>query len=213
MIQHLIWDAGGTLFDTYPAVVEAAQQTLATFGQDARADWLMRLFRTTTDQALHTLSATFELLEPELRRRFGQHYDAMGPELQPPFPHVREVCEFVCEHGGRNFIVTHRAWSSLEGLLAAHRMGHYFDDFITGDDPYPRKPDPTSLSVLLARHSLAPGRCMLVGDRALDLEAGRSAGVSTCYFGAETLDASVDLAISDYSALLHWLTQQYRVGD
>jgi phosphoglycolate phosphatase-like HAD superfamily hydrolase len=76
---------------------------------------------------------------------------------------------------------------------------------ITGDDAYPRKPDPTSVLALLARHRLAPGQCMLIGDRALDLTAGARAGVRTCYFGETPAGVEADLVIHDYGVLLRWL--------
>jgi HAD superfamily hydrolase (TIGR01549 family) len=210
----MIWDAGGTLFDTYPAVVQAAQAALKDFGETASSDWLMALFRTSTDEALAALAEAFEIRLKDLSSRFSAAYDAMRPELQPPFAHAREICETVCQHGGRNFIVTHRGWSSLKGLLEAHAMTRYFADIITGDDPYPRKPDPTSLRVLLARNGLSGARdrrrCMVIGDRELDILAGRRAGVRTCLFGETSPDVKADLVVEDYSALLRWLRRQYQ---
>jgi phosphoglycolate phosphatase-like HAD superfamily hydrolase len=204
-VADLIWDAGGTLFDTYPAVVAACQAALREFGYDASETWLMGLFRKTTTHALQTVAETFDIEQEALTATYRTAYAALGPEVQPPFPYVREVCALICARGGRNFIVTHRARASLESLLDAHRLTSYFTDWITKEDPYPRKPDPTSLLVMLARHGLEPERCMAVGDRELDVWAGKRAGLRTCFFSLDGDMPQADLTVTGFDQLLSWL--------
>ncbi len=205
MIAALIWDAGGTLFDTYPAVVAACRSALASFDLSASSEWLMRLFRTTTEDALRTVAATYTLDLGLLTQRYRMAYDASGPALQPPFPYAREVCTHVVESGGSNFIVTHRGRASLFELLAAHGMEHLFRDALTADDPYPRKPDPAGLLATIFRYRLDPGHCIVVGDRELDMEAGVRAGVKTCYFGTDRHATQADLEVRGLAELLDWL--------
>jgi HAD superfamily hydrolase (TIGR01549 family) len=201
-----LWDAGGTLFNTYPAVVSAAQTALSELGHEVSKTRLMDLFRQSTHYALETLAQDYELDETRLIERYEQVYAAQGPAHQPPFPGVMDVCRFVLEHGGRNFIVTHRARASLNQLLEAHDMDVLFSDTITKDDPYPRKPDPTSTLAMVERHGLDIERCLVIGDRKLDILAGKRAGAVTCLYG-EDQDAAplADLHIHDYAELLRWL--------
>ncbi|MGC9521112.1 MAG: HAD-IA family hydrolase [Anaerolineae bacterium] len=210
MIDVLIWDAGGTLFDTYPAVVWACRRALQTFGYDAKPTWLLGLFRQTTVYALQVVADRYGLDGRALAAQFSRAYDAVEPERQPPFPGVKDVCSYVCESGGENYIVTHRGRDSLMKLLAAHRMTNLFTDCITKEDPYPRKPDPASLLALMRRHVLDPERCMAIGDRPLDIVAGRRAGIITCAFGEEAGDEGADLVINHFHELLHWLRRQTR---
>ena len=70
MIQYLIWDAGGTLFDTYPAVVEACHVALRGFGQDAPSAWVMALCKRTTSYGLRTLAETYRLNEDVFKQQF-----------------------------------------------------------------------------------------------------------------------------------------------
>ncbi len=208
MIKYLIWDAGGTLFDTYPAVVEACQAALGGFGKEAPSEWVMALCKQTTAYGIHTLAKTFSLDEETFQQHFKRSYADIGAQCQPPFPGVEAVCRYVCEMGGQNFIVTHRSRPSLEALLTAHRMAQYFTDFITQEDAYPRKPDPAAIEALLVRHALDRSRCLLVGDRDLDIVAGQRAGIHTCFFGSEPHETQPDLEITDYTVLLHWLQAQ-----
>lgn len=205
-IDAVLWDAGGTLFNTYPAVVSAAQAALSELGHEVSKARLMDLFRQSTHYALETLAQDYELDETRLTERYKKTYAALGPARQPPFPGVIAVCRFVLENGGRNFIVTHRARASLTQLLEAHDMEDLFSDTITKDDPYPRKPDPTSTLAMVERHALDVERCLVIGDRKLDILAGKRAGAVTCLYG-EDQDAApfADLQIRDYDELLGWL--------
>lgn len=208
MIKYLFWDAGGTLFDTYPAVVEACQAVLGGFGKVAPSEWVMALCKQTTSYGIHTLAKTFSLDEETFQQHFKQSYADIGAQYQPPFPGVEIVCRYVCEIGGQNFIVTHRSRLSLEALLAAHGMTQYFVDFITQEDPYPRKPAPDAIEALIARYALDRSQCLLIGDRDLDIVAGQRAGIHTCLFGSEPHEAQPDLTITDYTVLHRWLQSQ-----
>lgn len=205
MIKYVIWDAGGTLFDTYPAVVEACHAALNGFGKEAPTEWVMALCKQTTSHGIRTLADTFSLDEVTFQQNFKQSYADIDVQYQPPFPGVRDVCRYICEIGGQNFIVTHRSRASLQALLEAHGMAHYFTDFIAKEDPYPRKPDPAAINALLEQYALDRSQCLLIGDRELDIVAGQRAGVRTCFFGAERHEAQPDLEIVDYAALYGWL--------
>ena len=205
MIKYLIWDAGGTLFDTYPAVVEACRVALNGFGKEAPSEWVMALCKQTTAHGIRTLADTFSLDEETFQQHFRRSYEDIGERYQPPFPGAEEVCRYICEIGGLNFIVTHRSRASLEALLEVHGMARYFTDCIAKEDPYPRKPDPAAPEALIARYALDRAQCLLIGDRDLDIVAGQRAGICTCFFGSEPHDTRPDLEITEYLALQRWL--------
>jgi phosphoglycolate phosphatase-like HAD superfamily hydrolase len=93
-------------------------------------------------------------------------------------------------------------------LLAVHDMAHFFAGSITGDDGYARKPDPAAFVAALEMYGLPRGETMTVGDRVIDIMAGRAAGVLTCLFGAPRKDVVPDLTIGDYGELLKFLLAQ-----
>ncbi len=148
VIHDIIWDAGGTLFDTYPAMTQAFDAALREFGAQIPLERILQLARESTHYAISTLAHETGIDADALESAFRRRYNAIGPEAQPPFPGVKEVCAAICARGGRNFIVTHRGRDSLNALLAAHGMEAYFSDSITAEDPFPRKPDPTALNAL-----------------------------------------------------------------
>jgi phosphoglycolate phosphatase-like HAD superfamily hydrolase len=205
VILYIIWDAGGSLFDTYPAAVKAFQKTLEEFGCPVPARRrILRLARRSTGHAQRVLAEECGLDPQEVDAGYDENYAAIPAEIQPPFPGVVAVCAYVRSLGGQNFIVTHRARSSLRRLLSAHGMERYFTDTITKDDPYPRKPDPTSLREMVARHNLDFGMTLAVGDRPIDVEAAHRAGLRACFYGdpPSGLMEGNDLAVSNYRTLL-----------
>jgi len=209
LVNSLIWDAGGTLFDTYPAVVEAALVAVAQLGGRADPGWVLSLFRQSTVHAVASLARSLAVDQTEIATRFEAAYDAVGAAEQPPFPYVRDCCRFVAEAGGRNYIVTHRDLASLERLLDGHRMRGYFADWITKADPFPRKPDSASLTALAKRHELDPARCLAIADRDLDVVAGDRAGMWTCPYGAAEHTIPVNLRITGFDHLLDWLRRNF----
>jgi phosphoglycolate phosphatase-like HAD superfamily hydrolase len=140
--------------------------------------------------------------------RFRDAYDAIPPKSQPPFPGVEVVCRLVITLFGGNYIVTHRNRKSLDQLLHAHLMAGLFRDIITKDDQYPRKPDPASIEAILARNHLRLDECMLIGDRPLDLDAGRNAGITICLYGDAPAAGYTGLRIAHYDELRLWLAKQ-----
>jgi HAD superfamily hydrolase (TIGR01509 family) len=198
----------GTLFDTYPAFVEAFLAALGESGVStpAPAGVVGALARVGLSHCVRELSSRYGLGPEVYGERFDRAYRAIPTSRQAPFPGVVEVCEAVLAGGGVNVIATHRARASTEGLLSGHRMRHLFVDIASVEDGCPRKPDPAMFLDLLARRRLDPARCVAVGDRDIDVLAGRAAGLRTCLFrgGAEAASRP-DFAFDEYLELGRYL--------
>jgi phosphoglycolate phosphatase-like HAD superfamily hydrolase len=210
VIRNLIWDVDGTLFDTYPAIAKAFVAALDDLGRSAPVDWVESLARRKLSYCASTLASEFEISPEEVMRGFGRHYKAIPPWEQIPFPGVIEVCGYVSSTGGMNVIVTHRGWESTAQLLDAHNMTHYFADFLTRDDGYPRKPDPAAFEAMIKRHSFKREETLAVGDRDADVLAGQATGIRTCLFGFERGEVAPDIAITDYAELREFIVSENR---
>jgi phosphoglycolate phosphatase-like HAD superfamily hydrolase len=201
MFKNIIWDMDGTLFDTYPAIARAFRLALNDLGRDSPLDQIESLARESMDACIRALAAEHALSGDQIKAGFSAHYAATKPEDEPPFEGVIQVCGHVRRIDGRNVIVTHRSRSGTERLLAGNNMQLYFAGWLTADDRYPRKPDPAAFNAAMQLHHLKPEETLAVGDRDLDIHAGRAAGLFTVRFGAASADAIADLTIQDYSAL------------
>ena len=83
--------------------------------------------------------------------------------------------------GARNFILTHRD-DSAKQIVAFSGMSDLFTEIVTSDNGFKRKPDPEGVNYLIAKYAMNPAETMIVGDRELEVELGRSAGIVSCFF-------------------------------
>ncbi len=206
-LRHVIWDLGGTLIDTYPVTVEVFLDTLRDLGVEADSRQVRALYRTSTDHAIRVTAERYGVDPVRLRERQRAAAARVPPAEFPAFPGARAVLARVRERGGKNLLVTHRGRAGALGLLAAHGLDRLIDDLVTGDDPWPRKPDPASMLAVIARNSLDRAACLAVGDRALDVEAGRRAGVRTCLVGYSSPEVEADLHLGRLDELFDHLTR------
>ena len=195
MFRNIIWDFDGTLFDTYPAFAHAFRAALKELGTDAPVDRIRALASISLTHCVSTLAGEYHLDAEDVKQRFGVHYAEMSPAEQPPFPGAADICKYICSIHGKNVIVTHRGRESTARLLAAHHMTGYFACCLTGDDGYPRKPDPAAFEAVLEMCHLEKHETLAVGDRSIDVLAGQAAGLHTCLFGPAPDDVAADLVI------------------
>jgi HAD superfamily hydrolase (TIGR01509 family) len=205
VIRNILWDVDGTLLDTYPVITYAISKTLTEMGVLTPLNVIDGLARQSLEGCLATLSQRFKLNPDLLRLRFAESYRTVPPANQPPFPGAREVCTLIHANGGLNIIVTHRAVSSTQSLLEAHEMASLFDAIFSVEQGYPRKPDPAMLEAAIQQFGLERAQTLVIGDRDLDIQAGRAAGVRTCLFGNSLLSEPADYHFDRYDQLLDLL--------
>lgn len=175
VIRSIIWDLGGTLIDTYPDVDRAL--AAAAYGELARRHLahVAALTRVSSSHAISELARITGVPEPELRRAYDGVADHWQRVPAPVMAGAPEVMAAVRAGGGLNLVATHRDRDSAQQLIAA--TGLIVDDMVCAPDGYARKPSPELIVALLRRHGLQPSDAIVVGDRPVDLEAGRAAGV------------------------------------
>ena len=199
--NHFFWDFDGTLFDTYPRVNRAIQNALKDLNIQVSLETIAPLSKITLRYALETLCPQ---RPQEIWQRYQAHAEEEGFDTMRPYPGVLRLLESVCAAGGRNYLYTHRDRSSLEALNH-YGMTPYFADCLTSEvaqaHGFPRKPAPDALLYLMEKHGLNAADCVMVGDRDIDLNSGRSAGMACalfdpdhCYDGYQTPYRYTDMA-------------------
>lgn len=205
MIRNIIWDADGTLFDTYPAIASSFQAAMADLGVEVPLDWITSLAKKSVGMCETSLAEQYQVSEELLDQKFDVHYGRIRYEDQPAFPGVAAICEYIHSIGGKNVIVTHRGRSGIVGLLAASRLSGWFAGTLTNDDGYPRKPDPAAFEAALREYGLERAETIAVGDRDIDVQAGQAAGLFTCLFGADADGCAPELTVSSYDQLYRYI--------
>ncbi|EHK0650297.1 HAD-IA family hydrolase [Enterococcus faecium] len=177
-MKNYIWDFDGTLFDTYPAMVDGAWQALKDFGISMdKKEIYFKMKKYSTSYLINESN----LNAKEFNELFHR-YEKESTEVSRPFPETKQVLEMLKDNGGRHFILTHRLTESTWGLLKEHRLAHLIEEVVGIDQDFPHKPDPASLNYLIDTFHLERTDTMMIGDRRLDIEAGKNAGVATCLY-------------------------------
>jgi HAD superfamily hydrolase (TIGR01509 family) len=122
-------------------------------------------------------------LSDDFEKKYLTYRNQIEEECIPPFPYAIEICRAIWESGKKNYLYTHRDRIAMRHLENSG-ISEYFADCISIEDDFPRKPDPTALLTLAKRHNFSPAECIMIGDREIDILAGKHAGVAACFFDA-----------------------------
>ncbi len=176
--KYFIWDFDGTIFDSYPHTLrccwDAMEEAGLTDGWDRKA-------------VLSHLLVSFG----DMKRETGMPDDVYGrlldrihlvgedevPPKAVPFPDAREVLSAVVRNGGKNYLYTHRNRTAL-WYLETYGFTDLFADCLIAEEGFPSKPAPDAVLALIARNSLDPAECVMVGDREIDGMSGKNAGIA-----------------------------------
>ena len=204
-----IWDLDGTLVDSYPAIVPAAQKACAQFGLHFRADYIHTEVVRTSVAAFIEQEAAVRHMDPSpIRARFNELNDAGIGDIAA-MPHAEEILQILTGAGHECFVVTHRG-ESCHQILRQTGLLPYFTEVVTSLSGFPRKPSPEAILYLIRKYQLPKEDCFYVGDRSLDIEAAQNAGIGSILFldpaspgkasGAETCIVSDLLEIGNLIA-------------
>jgi HAD superfamily hydrolase (TIGR01549 family) len=175
--ENYIWDLGGTLLNNYESSSHAFAAALwqeeekVVLHDDVYAALKVSTAHAVEQYAGHIpqFLSTYKKLEAELLEK---------PIL---FEGAEPLLKNIKHQGCKNFMISHRDKQVLDILRAAH-IDQYFTEVVTADNGFPRKPAPDSINYLLQKYNLNPQKTVMIGDRPLDIEAGRAAGVHTIFF-------------------------------
>ena len=169
-----IWDLGGTLLDNYETSTAAFVETLAEFGIEQDHDSVYEALKVSTAFAI-------EKYAPGIENFLEKYKENEARELEHPvlFDGIPTLLENIWDQGGRNFLVSHRNDQVLE-ILAKTEIAPYFTEVVTASSGFKRKPDPESMIYLRDKYHITSG--LVIGDRAIDVEAGHAAGLDAYLF-------------------------------
>ena len=111
MTYAFIWDMDGTLVDSYPAIVPAAQLACSEFGLHFSTEEIHKaVIRTSVGTFLETECSKHGLDPAPMKTRFNQLNDTHINAIQA-IPHVKETLEALVKAGHSCFVYTHRGES------------------------------------------------------------------------------------------------------
>ncbi len=136
-----------------------------------------------------------------------------------PYPGVQETLERLVEREYPLALVTDAHRNDAIPRLEQAGLRQYFDQVITYDMTWQKKPDPVPFLYALQRVNTAPGDAMVVGDSPRrDIAPGRKLGMTTVYarygdrFSSSRTDGGADFTIDEFSQLVPLISGPERPG-
>lgn len=215
MVSAVLFDLDGTLLDTAPDLVFAANAALA------EAD----IPPCSVDELKPCISGGAAVMlrcalngdgEPALFQRVLQRtlelYQVHVADRTRFFDGIESVLDELERRGIPWGIVTNKTSRFTDPLLARLSLTDRAGCVVSGDTTAEKKPHPLPLLEASRRLQRAPKECVYVGDAPGDVEAGRRAGMATLtalygYIAAdqEPRDWSADGVLTTPGDLLLWL--------
>lgn len=173
-----LFDVDGTLVDSAADICGAVREALAEAGVDGLDEAYLRSF------IGHHLFELFREVLPESTReqqeqllaRYRQIYLGRRHASTRVYPGVREMLAAL---PGWKSTATTKSSETTRQVLELFGLAQFFDH-VQGTDGFPSKPAPDVILKSLEKFGVPPEECLLVGDAAPDMEAGRRAGVRIC---------------------------------
>ena len=200
-----IWDLDGTLFDSYPIIVSAVQQTLGECGiHMEKADIFREVTASSVLDFIRQVAQPRGLDPAALFRRSNFLQTSRDEQVQLN-PHAADVLDALHRQGATHFVCTHKG-ASAPDVLEKLGIRKYFREIITADSGFPRKPDPSGVEHLICTYDLDREHCYYVGDRIIDLQCAANAKIqSILYLYSPSSAQGKDLAtycVSDLRQIL-----------
>ena len=180
-VRHLFWDFDGTLYNSYPQIVQAMRRALGGLGLEGLPPEgeLLSLLKVSVYRAACRFSDILGLPAERIMTAFHACHDQ--ETNFPPYAGLAECLSDLHAAGFRHYLYPHRNLAAVR-QLQRDGLYRYFTDAVTRVDGFADKPAPDALRALTARNGVAPETAAMIGDRAIDIEAGHNAGMAGILF-------------------------------
>lgn len=190
--KHLIYDFDGTLSDTYPCFTETVLELIKQYGISDTYENVYSNLKVNVGYALKQYDLGKDAAEA--RRDFHVIHNELAPKIQKSYPEAEEILRYAMAQGHKNYLYTHSG-KIVKILLEQWGIADCFEDIIDSTMKFPTKPAPDALNHLCEKHGLDKKDCLMIGDRDIDTDCGRNAGMKGCLFDP---DHYYDKADVDY---------------
>jgi len=204
--KHLFWDFDGTLYDSYPQILNAMKQTLRSYSLPLPSD--IDLLRETKVLVSHALSIYGGgIPQEELMERFQSFHHAISSF--PLYEGTAECLQTLHAAGVRHYLYTHRSLTAQK-QLEQDGLWPLFTDLVTSEDGFALKPAPDALLALVERNGLNTSECAMIGDREIDVQSGYNAGMNGILFDPENFypDCRAEKHVRSMNELCRWLLEE-----
>lgn len=179
--KAFIFDLDGTLIDSYNSIVLSIQETYKRFGIDfSYGEILKKVKETSVKDFMSKNERKYNLSYDKIKSTYSLIAEGKLDKIVP-IEGSKEILEYFKYKGYSNYIFTHRG-KSTSFILKNLNMDSYFQEVISINDGFKRKPSPEGVNYLIEKYKLDRSNTYYVGDRILDIECGVNASIKTILY-------------------------------
>lgn len=171
-----IWDLDGTLLDSYSLIVSSIHETFLRYGieldDELVHEHVIKYSVSSFFQSMVDVTGkTFE----EMRALYSE-ISANEAELIEEVDGALETLKSLKEAGARYYVFTHRG-NTTEPVLRRLGMYDLFEEVLNSKSGFARKPEPDAINYLVDKYNLDKSNTYYVGDRTIDMDCAKNAGI------------------------------------
>lgn len=195
---NYIWDFDGMLFNSYPHITKAFEIMMTEYGKSID----LRLAQSLFENSFETCYAYYGVTD-EMARRHSEveHLYELFPKAEP-FENTFKTLSELSSRGKRQFLYTHRGHDSSQHYLKRYAMSEFFTYCVDSSFDFTPKPAPDGVDFICDKWGLDKAETVMIGDRELDVLAGKNSGTFGCLFTKESIDTSADFVVGDIIEVL-----------
>lgn len=171
-----IWDLDGTLIDSYDIIAASLVEVLAKYGKKYETEEIMVYIKQkSVADFLHLISEQLNTNLIVLK----SEYSAIRIKKEENImliKHAKKVLKWIEDNGMFNFIYTHKGNSTYD-ILKNLEIDQFFEEVITSNNSFKRKPNPEAILYLISKYKLNVNTTFYIGDRQIDVECAKNAGI------------------------------------
>ena len=189
------------LFDSYPHITKSFQVMMEEYGITVDYAEAKKLFEISFETCYSHYGVTADMAR---RHSEIEHIYDMEP-VAAPFENTVKTLAELHDRGAKQFLYSHRGHESSQHYLGPYGLLGFFTECVDSSYDFTPKPAPDGVLYLLDKYGLKKEETLMVGDRELDVMAGKNAGTYGCLFTKEKeIETNADFVIRDISEILNF---------
>lgn len=180
MTKLCIFDLDGTLINSLYDLADAMNYALKTHGLPVHEREKYRFMvgsgiSVLADRAMVVPQGTDEALKADVLKAFNEYYAEHFTDLTRPYDGIPELLDSLDAAGVRYAILSNKPDAFVGEIVKKLFPSRSFSCIMGKRDDLPRKPDPTSVHVLISEVGVSPESCLYIGDSDVDILTARNA--------------------------------------
>lgn len=214
MKKLILFDLDGTIIDTKKDISDAVLYMLREMGRDPATDEEIANYVGKGLYKLIVLSLGTEekKLVEKGSKIYRKYYSEHLLDNTKLFPGAKEILEYFKNR--KQAVITNKPNPFTSEIIKALGVYNYFEDVLTGENGFLKKPDPKSVFFLIEKYKVLKEEVLFIGDSLIDIETGKNSGVKTVilthgFCSEDTISkADPDFVVPDCKELLNLIKEK-----